>query len=172
MKNRFYSLFVLIILFMFLFACAEKSDFKKTKEMNTIESYEKFLKEYPKSKYVSEAKGLILKLKAEILKLKAEMETRIIEIFDKYKKEILVCLIIKKEVHENSKKTIKSLSIGDRDKAFLAIQKNKEAFQLFQECIITVKAKITKEIEDKKISLEEWEIQTLWSNYINKLQEE
>ena len=59
-----YIKFIVIIGLLLVGCSSEEGDWKKAKELNTINSYDDFLKKYNQSKYVPEAKIIIQDFKA------------------------------------------------------------------------------------------------------------
>jgi formylglycine-generating enzyme len=47
---------IILLASLFLTGCAERNDWKKAQQTNTLDSYQKFLKSYPSSKYAEKAK--------------------------------------------------------------------------------------------------------------------
>jgi formylglycine-generating enzyme required for sulfatase activity len=47
---------IVLLASLFLTGCAERNDWKKAQQTNTLDSYQKFLKNYPSGKYVEKAK--------------------------------------------------------------------------------------------------------------------
>jgi hypothetical protein len=62
---------LLIVLCFLMVGCGEKHQYNKAKKENTFESYNRFIKEFPDSKYINEFKDKILTIEYEKAKKEA-----------------------------------------------------------------------------------------------------
>ena len=58
-KTLLFGCAMVLMIAFFISGCAEKNDWKKAQQTNTVESYQSFLKSYPSGKYVTKAKSAI-----------------------------------------------------------------------------------------------------------------
>jgi len=64
-KRLFLSCMVMFLLFTLLTGCAERNDWKKAQQGNSVKAYEDYIKQYPDGKFVEKAKAAVEKMEWE-----------------------------------------------------------------------------------------------------------